>query len=60
MNERRSPAHNMGLAKWRLTCFYNTFVVKQTAMHLINFSVKMPPLRQAMSVSCNEEDSLKV
>ena len=33
----------MGLAKWRVTCFYDTFVVKQTVVHLMNFGAKMPP-----------------
>jgi hypothetical protein len=35
------------LAKWRVTCFYDTFVVKQTVVLLMNFSAKNPPLRQA-------------
>lgn len=43
----RTPAGNSGLAKWRVTCFYETFVVKQTVVHLMNFSAKIPPLRQA-------------
>jgi len=43
----RKTAANMGLAKWRVTCFYDTFVVKQTVVHLMNFSAEMPPLRQA-------------
>jgi hypothetical protein len=45
--KQRSPATNSGLAKWRVTCFYDTFVVKQTVVLLMNFSAKNPPLRQA-------------
>ena len=43
----RTPAGNSGLAKWRVTCFYDAFVVKETVVLLMNFSAKNPPLRQA-------------
>lgn len=46
---QRKTAANMGLAKWRVTCFYDTFVVKQTAVHLMKFSAEMLPLRQAQN-----------
>ncbi len=45
MNKQR-PA-NIGLAKNRVTCFYDTFVVEQTVVHLMNFSANKPLLRQA-------------
>jgi hypothetical protein len=45
--ETRSPAHNIGLAIWRLKCFYETFVQGSTAVILLNFCAKNPPHRQA-------------
>ncbi len=44
-------ATNIGLAIWRLTCFYETFVQGSTAVILLNFCAKNPPHRQALSVS---------
>ena len=41
------PAGNIGLAIWRLKCFYETFVQGSTAVILLNFSAKFPPHRQA-------------
>jgi hypothetical protein len=38
---------NSGLAKWRVSFFYDTFVIKQTVVLLMNFSAKFPPLRKA-------------
>jgi len=43
--ERRASA-NMVLPQWGLTCFYETFVLKQTVVHLLNICAKNPPLRQ--------------
>jgi hypothetical protein len=43
----RKPAHNIGLAIWRLNCFYETFVQGSTAVILLNFCSKNPPHRQA-------------
>jgi hypothetical protein len=43
----RSPAHNIGLAIWRLKCFYETLVQGSTAVILMNFRAKIPPHRQA-------------
>jgi len=43
----RRPAGNSGLAKGGLTCFVETFVVKQTFVLRMNFSAKNPALRQA-------------
>lgn len=44
---RNKTTANSSLAKWRVTCFYNTFVVKQTVVLLMNFGVKNPPPHQA-------------
>ena len=43
----RTPAGNIGLAIWRLKCFYETFVQGSTAVILLNFCAKNPPHRQA-------------
>jgi hypothetical protein len=45
-NERITTA-NIGLAIWRLKCFYETFVQGSTAVILLNISAKNPPHRQA-------------
>ena len=42
-----STGGNRRLAQWRVTCFYDTFVVNRSAVLLLNFSAKNPPLRQA-------------
>ncbi len=34
------PATNIGLAIWRLKCFYETFVQGSTAVILLNFCAK--------------------
>ncbi|MBM3418056.1 MAG: hypothetical protein FJY17_03925 [Bacteroidetes bacterium] len=39
-------AANKVLPQWGLTCFYEVFVLKQTAVHLLNICAKNPPLRQ--------------
>ena len=43
----RRAADNIGLAIWRLRCFYETFVQGSTAVFLLDFSAKNPPHRQA-------------
>lgn len=45
--EKEALGGNSGLAKWRVKCFYDRFVVKQTVVLLLNFSANNPPLRQA-------------
>ena len=47
-NDTDEKAHtaNKVLPQWGLTCFYETFVHKQTVVHLLNFGAKNPPLRQ--------------
>ena len=45
MDKKRT--HNIGLAIWRLKCFYETFVQGSTAGILLNFCAKNPPHRQA-------------
>ena len=43
----KCPTANSGLAKGGLTCFDDTFVLKQTFVLRMNFSAKNPALRQA-------------
>ncbi len=45
--DRRKTGANIGLAIWRLKCFYETFVQGSTAVILLNFCAKNPPHRQA-------------
>lgn len=45
--KNRKAATNIGLAIWRLKCFYETFVQSSTAGILLNFCAKNPPHRQA-------------
>ena len=40
-------ATNIGLAIWRLKCFYETFVESSSSVILLNFCAKNPPHRQA-------------
>jgi hypothetical protein len=44
---RRITTGNIGLAIWRLKCFYETFVQGSTSVILLNFCAKNPPHRQA-------------
>jgi len=46
-DRREQRRHNIGLAKWRVTCFYDSLVVKQTLVFQMNFCANNPPLRQA-------------
>jgi hypothetical protein len=41
---KKSPAGNIGLAIWRLKCFYETFVIGSTLEILMNLSAENPPL----------------
>lgn len=45
--QERKTTDNSSLAKWRVTCFYDSLVLKQSAVLRLNFGAKMPPLRQA-------------
>lgn len=47
LERQKITATNIGLAIWRLTCFYETFVQGSTAVFLLNFCAKNPPHRQA-------------
>ena len=45
--KNKTAATNIGLAIWRLKCFYETFVQGSSAVILLNFCAKNPPHRQA-------------
>jgi hypothetical protein len=47
MTENKWQTHNIGLAIWRLKCFYETFVQGSTAVILLNYCAENPPHRQA-------------
>ena len=53
--EKQRPA-NIGLAIWRLKCFYKKFVQGSTAVILLNFCAKNPPHRQAEN-RCRQYDA---
>ena len=44
---KKALTGNIGLAIWRVKCFYETFVQGSTAVILLNFCAKNPPHRQA-------------
>lgn len=46
-DRKESRTANIGLPQWGLTCFYDTFVVNQSAVLRLNFCAKNHPLRQA-------------
>ena len=46
MNFDKNTAANKVLPQWGVKCFYETFVLKQTVVHLLNFGAENPPLRQ--------------
>lgn len=45
MKEKRTP--NIGFAKWRVKCFYDSLVQDSTFGILMNICAKNPPLRKA-------------
>ena len=49
MTEDRRPACNTGLAQWRVTCYYDSLVVKETLVFQMNISNNNPSLRQALN-----------
>lgn len=47
MTEERTTSANIGLAIWRLKCFYETFVQSSTFVLCMDFSAKNPRHRKA-------------
>jgi len=48
-DEKEHRTANIGFAKWRLTCFYDSLVQGSTVVLLMNFSANIPPLRKAQN-----------
>ena len=46
-HEIKTTTANIGLAIWRLKCFYEKFVQGSTAVILMSLCAKNPPHRQA-------------
>jgi hypothetical protein len=51
-----STAHNIGLAIWRLKCFYETFVQGSTVVILLNFLLKIRHYAKLQTVNCYFKD----
>ena len=45
--EKEQRRHNIGFAKWRVQCFYDSLVQGSTFGILMNICAKNPPLRKA-------------
>jgi hypothetical protein len=65
--DRRKTGANIGLAIWRLKCFYETFVQDSTFVLRLNFCTKNPPHRKArkslpvmLRRPCKEQQSEKL
>jgi len=43
----RTPAANIGLAKWRVKCFYDNLVQVSSSVFQLNISAENPLLRKA-------------
>ena len=50
---RRKTTANIGLAIWRLKCFYETFVQGSTVVILLNFCAKIRHIAKPKNVSSN-------
>lgn len=51
MTENEARTGNMGFAKWRVQCFYDTFVQGSTFGILMGICAKNPPLRKAQKLA---------
>jgi hypothetical protein len=49
-----SLAANMGFAKWRVMCLYDSLVQDLAFVILVNFCAKNPPLRNTQNVGCKK------
>jgi hypothetical protein len=41
------PAGNIGFAKWRVQCFYDSLVQGSSSVFQVNICAENPPLRKA-------------
>lgn len=45
--EKEGRRHNIGFAKWRVECFYDSLVQSSSSVFQMNICAKNPPLRKA-------------
>jgi len=45
--EKEGRRHNIGFAKWRVSCFYGSLVQGSSSVFQMNICAKNPPLRKA-------------
>ncbi|HCX55696.1 MAG TPA: hypothetical protein DHU90_03785 [Sphingobacterium sp.] len=45
--EKEGRRHNIGFAKWRVHCFYDSLVQGSSLDFQVNISAENPPLRKA-------------
>ena len=53
MKMKEARTANIGLAIWRLKCFYQTFVQGSTAVILLNICAKIRHIAKPKTVVCN-------
>ena len=56
----KGTGYNIGLAIWRLKCFYETFMQGSTVAILLNFGAKNPPLHKATNVKLSKKNLERV
>jgi hypothetical protein len=44
---QRKAAYNIGFAKWRVQCFYDSLVQDSSSVFQLNICAENPPLRKA-------------
>ena len=59
-NDIRTTTANIGLAIWRLKCFYETFVQGSTSVILVNFCAKIRHIAKPKNVGGNFTDPTKL
>lgn len=47
MTMKESTGYNIGFAKWRVQCFYDTLVQGSSSVFQMNICAENPPLRKA-------------
>jgi hypothetical protein len=45
--EKEGRRHNIGFAKWRVSCFYDSLVQGSSSVFQMNICAENPPLRKA-------------
>ena len=48
-DERKQRTANIGFAKWRVLCFYESLVQGSSLVFQMNICAENPPLRKAVS-----------